>query len=422
MVGAQPGRFRSPGVVVQVASAWQGTEDGGVFPGGGLAPGVPVVEVRLLGPVQSVRAGREVPLGGPRQRAVLALLVLEAGRVVPAGRLVEELWRGSPPPGAAVTVRSYVSRLQSALAPEVAVVARGGGYAISAGPDQLDASRFERLVAAGHDALAGGQAVAAGTRFREALGLWRGPALADVLEVEPLALEAARLEELRLAATEARVEADLAAGLHAEVTGELERLVAEHPLRERLWRLLMLALYRGGRQADALAAYQRARAMLATELGLEPGEELRQLEEAVLRQEIPPPALYQEQHNLPARLTSFVGRDQELVGLGKLLGEARLVTLTGPGGAGKTRLAIEFAASMVGRFADGVWLAELAGVFDPGLVAAQVMETLEVRQAGGVPALEALRYRLRSADLLLILDNCEHLLDACAELVAALLA
>ena len=379
-------------------------------------------EVRLLGPVQAVRADREVALGGPRQRAVLALLVLEAGRVVPAGRLVEELWRGSPPPGAATTLRSYVSRLRSALAPEVPVAARGGGYAVSTGPDGLDASRFERLVAEGRDALGRGQAVAAGARIREALGLWRGPALADVLEVEPLALEAARLEELRLAAVEVRVEADLAAGLHTEVTGELERLVTEHPLRERLWQLLMLALYRGGRQADALAAYQRARAMLAQELGLEPGEELRQLEQAVLRQEIRRPPCISEQRNLPARLTSFVGRDQELVGLGKLLGEARLVTLTGTGGAGKTRLALEFAATVVERFPDGVWLAELAGIGDPELVGVQVMEVLGVRQAGGVPVLEALRYRFRSADLLLVLDNCEHLLDACAGLAAALLS
>ncbi len=266
--------------------------------GGGPVPGVPVAEVRLLGPVQAVRAGGEVPLGGPRQRAVLALLVVEAGRVVPAERLIEELWRGSPPAGAAITLRSYVSRLRSALAPEGSVVARGGGYVISTGPDGLDASRFERLVAEGRDALARGQVVAAGARLREALGLWRGPALADVLEVERLALEAARLEELRLAAAEARIEADLAAGLHAEVTGELERLVAEHPLRERLWQLLMLALYRGGRQADALAAYRWARDVLTGELGLEPGEELRELERAVLRQQVPPPALVRAEHNL----------------------------------------------------------------------------------------------------------------------------
>ena len=234
-----------------------------------------------------------------------------------------------------MTVRSYVSRLRSALAPEIPVVSRGGGYSLGLGDGEVDVRRFERLVAAGHDALAGGQAVAAGTRFGEALGLWRGPALADVLDVEPLALEAARLEELRLAAVEARIEADLAAGLHAEVTGELERLVAEHPLRERLWRLLMLGLYRGGRQADALAAYRRARAMLADELGLEPGEELRELEQAVLRQQVPPPAPDQQQHNLPGRLTSFVGREEELARLGKLLDQARLVTLTGPGGRGR---------------------------------------------------------------------------------------
>jgi predicted ATPase/DNA-binding SARP family transcriptional activator/tetratricopeptide (TPR) repeat protein len=381
-----------------------------------------VFELRFLGPVQAVRAGRDVPLGGPRQRAVLALLALEAGRVVPAGRLVEEVWRGRPPLGAAKTLRSYVSRLRSALAPEVTVASRGGGYALSAGPDQVDVRRFERLVAEGRAVLGGGEAVAAGNRFREALGLWRGPALADVAEVEPLAREGARLEELRLAAVEGRLEADLAAGRHVEVAGELEGLVGEFPLRERLWRLLMLALYRGGRQADALAAYQRARAVLAGELGLEPGPELRELERAVLRQEVPPLAPQGNRHNLPSQLTSFVGREQELAMLGKLLGDARLVTLTGAGGSGKTRLAVEFAASAVGRFADGVWLADLAGLSDPGLVAAQVMEALRVRQAGDVPVIEALRFRLRSAELLLVLDNCEHLLDACAQLAGALLA
>jgi predicted ATPase/DNA-binding SARP family transcriptional activator len=352
----------------------------------------------------------------------LALLMLEAGRVLPAGRLVEELWLGRPPPGAARTLRSYVSRLRSALAPEVAVVARGGGYALSVDPGQLDVARFERLVAEGQAALGVGQAAAAGNRFREALALWRGPALTDVADVEPLAREAARLEELRLAAVEGRLEADLDAGSHTEIAGELERLVAEYPLRERLWRLLMLALYRGGRQADALAAYQRARAVLAEELGLEPGPELRELERAVLRQEVPPLAPDSKRHNLPAPLTSFVGRDQDLAMLGKLLGEARLVTLTGPGGTGKTRLAVEFASGVVERFPDGVWLAELAGLSDPGLVAAQVMEALGVRQAGDVPVVEALRFRLRSAQLLLVLDNCEHLLDACAQLGGALLA
>ncbi len=377
-------------------------------------------EVRLLGPVQVVRLGREVGLGGRRPRAVLALLVLGAGRVVPVGKLVEEVWRGSPPPGAAKTLRSYISRLRPLLAPDAALVARGGGYVLNVDPDVVDAVRFERLAAAGQAVLGTGEVAAAADRFRRALQLWRGCALADVCDVEQLAREAARLEELRLAAVEGRIEADIGLGLHAEVTGELEGLVADYPLRERLWRLLVLALYRGERQADALAAYRRARDLLVTELGLEPGEELRRLEQAVLRQEVPAapsPAL----HNLPAPLTSFLGREQDLTKLEGLLGQARLITLTGTGGTGKTRLALEAGARAAGGFADGVWLAELAGIADPGLVAVQVMQALGVREQGDVPVLDALIYRLRSAELLLVLDNCEHLLDSCAHLAGALL-
>jgi predicted ATPase/DNA-binding SARP family transcriptional activator len=377
-------------------------------------------EVRLLGPVQVVRAGREIGLGGPRQRGVFALLVLEAGRVVPAGRLVEELWRGRPPPGAAKTLRSYVSRLRTALGSDAALTGRAGGYLLSVSADAVDTERFERLVAAGQDALGGGDAAASGGRFREALGLWRGRALTGVVDAEQLAREAARLEELRLVAVEGRIEADIALGLHAEVTGELEGLVGEYPLRERLWWLLVLALYRGQRQADALAAYRRARDLLSAELGLEPGEELRRLEEAVLRQEVPA-APSPARHNLPAPLTSFIGRERDLSRLERLLSESRLVTLTGTGGTGKTRLALEAGVQVIAQFPDGVWLAELAGVADPGLVASQVMQALGVRQQGNVPVLEALVYRLRSAELLLVLDNCEHVLDACAELAGALL-
>ena len=203
-----------------------------VSPGGLLVSGgILVFEVRLLGPVQVVQAGREVSLGGPRPRAVLALLVLEAGRVVPADRLIEDLWRGSPPPGAAKTLRSYVSRLRALLAPDAALAARGGGYVLSIDPDRVDAVRFEQLVRAGQAAQGGGEATASAGWFREALGLWRGPALADVCVVEPLAREAARLEELRLAAVEGRIEADIELGLHAEVIGELEGLVGEYLVR-----------------------------------------------------------------------------------------------------------------------------------------------------------------------------------------------
>ena len=377
-------------------------------------------EVRLLGPVQVIRAGRDVGLGGPRPRAVLALLVLEAGRVVSAGQLIEEVWQGSPSPGAAKTLRSYVSRLRALLAPDAVLAARAGGYVLDADLGVVDAVRFERLAGAGQAALGHGDPAAAAGCFREALGLWRGPALAGVSEVEPLAREAARLEELRLTAVEGRIEADIELGLHGEVTGELEGLTEQYPLRERLWRLLVLALYRAERQADALAAYRRARDMLAEELGLEPGEDLRRLEQAVLRQEVPaaPPPT---RHNLPAQLTSFLGREQELARIVQLLEQVRLVTLTGTGGTGKTRLALEVGAWVVGQFPDGVWLAELAGVADPALVGVQVMGALGVRQAGDVPVLDALVYRLRAAELLLVLDNCEHLVDACAELACALL-
>ena len=241
----------------------------------------------------------------------------------------------APPPGAAGTLRAHVSRLRSLLSLDAVLVAQGGGYALTApGPGQLDATRFERLTGAGREALEEGDAAAAAGWLREALGLWRGRALADVAEVEPLAREGARLEELRLVAIEGRIEADLALGRAAEVTGELEGLVAEYPVRERLWRLLVLALYRAGRQADALAAYRRAREMLAAELGIEPGAELRALEQAVLRQEVPaPPPM--ARHNLPMRLTSFLGREQELAAVDGLIGEGRLVTLTGPAGRGR---------------------------------------------------------------------------------------
>ncbi len=180
-----------------------------------------------------------------RRSAVLALLLLEPGRVVPAGRLMEEVWRSSPPQGAATPLRSYNSRLCAVLDPEAALEDRGGGYMITIGADDIDAGRFERLVAAGHAALREGEAAAAGNRFRDALALCHGRALADVCDVETLALESARLEELRLTAMEGRIEADIELGRHAQVIGELERLVAEYPVRERLWRLLVLALYRG---------------------------------------------------------------------------------------------------------------------------------------------------------------------------------
>ncbi len=371
--------------------------------------------------MRAIRAGRDLRLGGPKQRSVLALLLLEAGRVVPSERLVDELWHGRPPPGAVKTLRSYVSRLRTLLRPDAALITRGGGYVLELEGAEVDAGRFELLVGEGQAALSRGAARVAADRFGEGLALWHGRAFADVVDIASLANESRRLEELRLTALEGRIEAALDLGLHAHLVGELETLVAEHPLRERLWRQLVLALYRCERQADALATYRRARDLLAGELGLEPSEELRRLEQAVLRQDVPPVALRTQRHNLPAQLTSFVGREQELAELEQLLPEARLLTLTGVGGVGKTRLALELAAPLVESFEDGVWLVDLSGLADPALVPQQVADVLGMRESPHLPLVEILRNHLSRADVLLLLDNCEHLLPTCGELVETLL-
>jgi predicted ATPase/DNA-binding SARP family transcriptional activator len=378
------------------------------------------LDMRVLGPMRAIRAGRDLPLGGPKQRSVLALLLLEAGRVVPSERLVDELWRGRPPPGAVKTLRSYISRLRTLLGPDAALIFRGGGYMLELEQAHVDAAGFELLVEEGQAALARGAARVAADRFREGLALWHGRAFADVVDIASLALESRRLEELRLTALEGRIEAELDLGLHAQLVGQLETLVAEHPLRERFWRQLVLALYRCERQADALATYRRARELLAGELGLEPSEELRRLEQAVLRQDVPPAARRLQRHNLPAQLTSFVGRERELAEVERLLSEARLLTLTGVGGVGKTRLALELAARVEG-FPGGVWLVDLSGIAKTALIPQQVAQVLGLRESPNLPLVEILCNHLRKTDVLLLLDNCEHLLPACAELVETLL-
>jgi hypothetical protein len=238
-----------------------------------------------------------------------------------------------------------------------------------------------------------------------------------VSEGGALASEALRLDELRSVALEERIEADLALGRHSELVPELRALVQEQPLRERLWRQLVLALYRSGQQADALAAYGDARALLDRELGLEPGPELKELERAILRQEVEPVAPAELRHNLPAALASFVGRDRELAEVEQLLRERRLVTLTGLGGTGKTRLALEIARRQVDAWTDGVWLVDLTELGEESLVPGAVAAAL------GVPeeAPEQLMPHARPLELLLVLDNCEHVVDACAELVHSLL-
>ena len=243
----------------------------------------------ILGPLEVRRSGRAVPLGGPRQRAVLAVLLLQANRVVSADRLVEDVWAGHAPEASVTSLQTYVFHLRRALEPgrprggaaEV-LATRDRGYLLQVSRERLDAAVFEDGLTAGLAALEAGRHSQARERLGRALDLWRGPVLADLSDYAFIQAEAARLEELRLAAWEGRIEADLALGRHGAVTAELERLVADHPLRERLHGQLMLALYRCGRQADALAAYRRVRDLLADELGIDPGEPLRRLHASVL--------------------------------------------------------------------------------------------------------------------------------------------
>jgi WD40 repeat protein/DNA-binding SARP family transcriptional activator len=309
----------------------------------------------ILGPIDVRNASGGVTLGGNKPRAVLAVLLLHANEPVSAERLALALWGEDAPGGAVKTVQVHVSRLRKALGDPDVIATTPAGYCLRVLPGELDAERFERLVEDGRRALADSQPDDASSLLREALELWRGPALAE-LALEPFAgAEIARLEEQRLAALELRVEADLAAGRHAEVVGELQRLVSEHPIRERLAGQLMLALYRCGRQAEALEAYAAARRVLVEEMGVEPGPQLRDLHQAILRQDVELEAQRAEAQ-LPAQLDAssmrpLAGRDAELAWLlarwSRVCdGEGSLVTVTGPHGCGKQRLLAEVATTI----------------------------------------------------------------------------
>jgi DNA-binding SARP family transcriptional activator len=275
------------------------------------------VEFRILGPLEARDAERAVALGGAKQRGVLAILLTRLGEVVSRDRLIDELWAGEPPPSSVSILQTYISHLRKALGHDV-LVTKASGYAVDLEGHELDLQRFERLLDEARDK----EPDAAAALLREALGLWRGPALAD-FAYEPFAQgEIARLEELRLVALERRIEADLELGRQAELIGELEGLVGKHPLRERLRALLMLALYRAGRQAEALDAYQAARRALVDELGIEPGPELQELERAILRHDAaleaggggaaarPAPGSEEELHAAPDRSILVVPREE----------------------------------------------------------------------------------------------------------------
>ncbi|MFD3515987.1 BTAD domain-containing putative transcriptional regulator [Streptomyces sp. NPDC058657] len=435
-------------------------------------------EFRLLGPLEILRDGLPVGLGATRLRVLLAALLHDAGGAVPVDTLVDRVWGGDPPRGARNTLQNYVLRLRRALGPEL-VRTHGRGYAIDVDPAALDTYRFAALVRQGAAALEAGDPAGAAELLREGLALWRGEPLSDLPgELFPDVVPG--LVEQRLHAQELCIDADLARGRPADVLPELCALTERHPLRERFWAQRMLALYRCGRQGEALACYRKVGTLLAEELGADPGDGLRVMHQRILtadpeltavpeptaapRKTIGPqpaagprPAAAAQpatrgvavtsgpgvgsgpglisgagsatgsatgpgpQGNLPAETTTFVGRESQLADVRGLLQHSRLVTLTGVGGVGKTRLALRAARHAAADFADGVWLADLAALSEPALLGLAVADALGVRDQSARPAADAVADHLRGRSLLLVLDNCEHLVDAVAALALGLL-
>ena len=374
-------------------------------------------EFRILGPVEAVSAGEALRLGGPKQRAVLALLLLRRNEVLPRERLIDAIWGEDPPGSAANSLQVYVHGLRRVLGPE-RIERSGSGYRIHVDPDELDIERFERHVRRAKEAL-GARPADAAEELGTALALWRGTPLADLAD-EPVAAEVNGLEESHIAAIELRNDAELALGRHEGLVSELAALVAEHPYRERLREQQILALYRSGRQKDALEAYRAARQVLVEELGVEPGPALQELERAVLRHDSSLAAPRQRPRlatRLPAPATPLVGRRIETAAVVALLRtDARLVTLTGPGGAGKTRLALAVAEELAPALRDGAVFVDLAPVSDPALLVPTIAEALGV---GDDTPLDA---ELHDRSLLLVLDNLEQLLEVVTEISRLLTA
>jgi predicted ATPase/DNA-binding SARP family transcriptional activator len=382
------------------------------------------VEFRILGPLQVCEGSAVVPLGGERQRTLLAILLAYANEVISSDRLCEELWQGRLPRTAETALQVQVSHLRKILEPNhtpgspySVLVTEPPGYVLRVDPDDFDLHRFQRLRQEGREALAGHRPTAASRALREALALWRGPAFGDVSFQPALQHTIAMLEDQRLAVLEDRIEADLALGRHQDLVGELEALSNEYPLRERPRSLLMLALYRSGRQAEALAAYRQARQTLSEELGIDPSPALVTLERAILTQD---PSLDLDatagaaKTNVPLPANPLVGRERELTATCALLQrpEVRLLTLTGAGGSGKSRLALEIAQIAGEAFESGVFLVRLGRISDPALVVPTIARTLAVGERADEPVLETLARHLRDNELLLLLDNFEHLLSA----------
>ena len=382
------------------------------------------MELRVLGSLEVVGDDGVVPLPAAKHRRLLAALAIGAGRTCSVDALVDAIWGEAPPASARKLLQVYVSQLRRALPAGAAVVTKPAGYALDLDGGSLDAIRFEALVADASGARREGNPALAASLAERALGLWRGPAYAEVAYEEFARGEAERLEELRVVAAEESLEARLELGRHEEALGEALALTSDQPLRERPQRLAMLALYRTGRQTEALDLYTSVRERLDEELGLEPGSELRELQRRILQQD---PALdvvsgTVAPGSLPAPPNPLIGRERELDALGTLLGrrDVRLLVLTGAGGSGKTRLALEAARNAAGSFANGAFLVELAPLRDPELVVPTIAQALDLADAGESAPLDTLADALRTRELLLVVDNAEHL-RAAAPLFAELI-
>jgi len=376
-----------------------------------------VTEFCILGPLDVRENGHAIDVGGGKQRALLALLLVGGGESISSDRLIDALWGEEAPASAASSLHAYVSRLRRVLGSD-RLVRSGHGYQLVRHPDELDVDRFERLLGSGRDLLRAGEVERAAETLRTALALWRGPPLADFRYSDFAQAEIARLEERRLVANEERIEAELALGRHADLVSELESLVTEFPLRERPRGHLMLALYRSGRQAEALECYEEGRRFLVEELGIEPSAELRDLHRALLNQDVslavaPAPISAQQTPSLPAATNRLIGREDDLRALSELLlDEATLVTLSGAGGSGKTRLALEVARLLGAEFGQRVYFAPLAALRQPELLEGTILSTLGIAEVPGEEPLETLKRRVGGESVLLVLDNFAHLLEA----------
>ena len=391
------------------------------------------MDFSVLGPLEVGRDGARVRIGSRMQRRLLALLLVHDGAPVSVERVIDVLWAGEPPSSAPKGVHAYASRLRAALGEGAPLESGPHGYRLVVDDHDLDARRFEQLVATARTYLDDDPGEAAAS-LAEALALWRGPAYGEFAHEEFAQPEAVRLDELRLSATEDAFAARLACG-DGGVVAELEAFTAANPLRERPHAQLMTALAQAGRQSEALAVYARLRDRLADDVGLEPSPALAQLEADILRQtpEVMPPAAHagartadpreaglRRPGNLPEPVTSFVGRRDETETVSGLLTPGRLVTLTGPGGVGKTRLALHAAAAAVERHPDGVWWCELAPT-DADALGHTIADVLGTQPQPGRSIVEAIVGALAGRELLLVLDNCEHVVEASARLVEQVL-